>query len=112
MGLTDKLWEFQGNLNRGKIDWKFLYSHKHDREERDQGFQMLIERGFVVAIPSQEGLPIGSGRWVVKGNERVINPEREGRTLYFTSEIYAAGYEDYLSTQEPKRYKKVEIEQL
>ncbi len=110
MALTDRLWEFNEGLNKGVVDWKFLYTDRPNVEERDRGFQMLISRGFVVAIPSKEGVPVDSGMWVVKGEGRILNPERGGNTLYFTSDIYATGYEAYLINQMPGR--GLELEQI
>ncbi len=86
--------EFWNGLNQGKIDWKWLLSEDTPIEERGEGIEALIKRGFVI-IPSEKSGKRATGFFITRFNTN-LSPVFEDKKLYFTKENYADDYITYL----------------
>lgn len=92
-----ELGKFWGKLNRGWIEWESF--EKFSIDEGRQAISWLRERKFIVTnkVKSPRG---DFSLYYVRyeyGYENV-NPQVNGEMMYFTSDRYAKGYQEYCKT--------------
>lgn len=105
MTLSKKLWGFWDGLNKGEINWAFIYDNKTIPGDRDKAFQVLVDRKFIVDRAevgrSQEFLRgwtwLKTNCWVVRSKKgKILNPGKDEETFYFKDKKYARQYINYL----------------
>ena len=103
---SSNLWKFWEGLNRGEIDWKFIFNSDIPLKERGKSIDMLVKRGFVNLFDINNPPIYESRNWAVfdsQGNN--ITPIFDDKILYFRKDYYASAYiRHFLDPEEKLNY--------
>lgn len=110
MPLTEKLLRFQEKLDKGRIDWNFIFENV-DIEEGADAASMLIRSGFVMPLDPEDVPPSDDDYWLVLDRHKeAVNPFFCEKRLYFSAPKYARSYANYLNKLDKRRaYNLVEF---